>query len=113
VRAAEIEIRQRRSLLSPRIQGHNHARLASFLNSSAIPLGGLDSIVGAHDGFGRPSYAELAIEFPHFGLPALVGKELKISASDQDLEKAASPWQALASQLAKNPRADAKLGLPK
>jgi hypothetical protein len=40
----------------------------------------------------------------------LAGKDLTISASEQDLEKAASPWQAVASQLAKNPKAEAKIG---
>jgi hypothetical protein len=50
------------------------------------------------------------IELPNFGLPALVGKELTITASKEDLEKAASSWRALASQLAKNPKAEAKVG---
>jgi hypothetical protein len=90
--------------------GERYLQRIGELREVLLELLGLDSIVGPHDGFGRPSYAELAIEFPHFGLPALVGKELKISASEQELEKAASPWRALASELAKNPKAEAKIG---
>jgi hypothetical protein len=90
--------------------GERYLQKIGELREVLLELLGLDSIVGAHDGFGRPSYAELAIEFPHFGLPALAGKDLTISASEQDLEKAASPWRGLASQLAKNPKAEAKIG---
>ena len=48
-------------------------------------------------------------EFPKFGFPALGGKDRTITVSEEELEKAASPWRALASQLAKNPKAEAKL----
>jgi hypothetical protein len=104
VRSAVVESARESDL------GERYLQKIGELREVLLELLGLDSIVGAHDGFGRPSYAELAIEFLHFSLPALVGKDLTISASEQQLEKAASPWQALATQLAKNPKAEAKLG---
>jgi hypothetical protein len=55
-------------------------------------------------------YGSPKIEIPRFGLPTLAGKELEISASQQALEKAAAPWRALATQLVKNPNADAEIG---
>jgi hypothetical protein len=99
VRSAVVESARESDL------GERYLQKIGELRAVLLELLGLDSIVGTHDGFGRPSYAELAIEFPHFGLPVLAGKDLTVSASEQELEKAASPWQALAAQLAKNPKA--------
>jgi hypothetical protein len=106
VRSAVVEAARESDL------GERYLQKIGELREVMLQLLGLGSIVGSTDGFhfDRPSYAEFAIEFPHFGLPALVGKDLTISASEQQLEKAASPWQALATQLAKNPKAEAKLG---
>jgi hypothetical protein len=99
VRSAVVESARESDL------GERYLQKIGELRAVLLELLGLDSIVGTHDGFGRPSYAELAIEFPHFGLPVLAGKDLTVSVKEQELEKAASPWQALAAQLAKNPKA--------
>ena len=82
------------------------------LREVMMQLLGLGSFVGSTDRFYRdiPNYAEFKVELPVFGLPALAGKNLTIAASKQDLETAASPWRELASQLAKNPKAEAGVG---
>src|ERR1700722_772959 len=71
---------------------------------------GLRVVVGEHDQFasGR-MYGLPQIEIPRFGLPALAGKQLEISVTQQALDKAAAPWRALATQLVKNPNADATI----
>jgi hypothetical protein len=101
VRSAVVETARESDL------GELYLKKIGELREVLLQLLGLGFVVGSHDQFyhDRPNYAEFAIEFPHFGLPALVGKDLTISASEQELEKAASPWQALATQLAKNPKA--------
>jgi hypothetical protein len=106
VRSAVVEAARESDL------GERYLQKIGELREVMLQLLGLGSIVGSADGFhfDRPSYAELAIEFPKFGLPALVGKERTITVSEEELEKAASPWRALASELAKNPKAEAKLG---
>jgi hypothetical protein len=60
------------------------------LREVMLQLLGLGSVVGSTDKFYHdiPNYADYTIEFPTFGLPALVGKKLKITAGEQDLEKA-------------------------
>jgi hypothetical protein len=76
-----------------------------------LQLVGLRVVVGEHDRFASGAMYRLPkIEIPRFGLPALAGKELGISVSQQALEKAAAPWRALATQLVNNPNADAKIG---
>jgi hypothetical protein len=106
LRSAVVEVARESDL------GERYLQKIGELREVMLQLLGLGSIVGSTDGFhfDRPSYAELAIEFPKFGLPALAGKERTITVSEKELEKAASPWRALASQLAKNPKAEAKLG---
>ena len=74
-----------------------------------MQLYGLGWVVGTHDGFRQMSVIEgVETEFPQFGLPGLVGKDLKISADRKSLDTAAAPWRKLASELVKNPTADAK-----
>ena len=92
--------------------GDRYLQKIGELREVMLQLLGLGLVVGSTDQFFRdiPNYAEYKIEFPAFGLPALAGKTLKITAGEQDLEKAASPWRALASRLAKNPKAEAKIG---
>jgi hypothetical protein len=106
VRSAVVEAARESDL------GVRYLQKISELREVMLQLLGLGLVVGSTDQFFRdiPNYAEYKIEFPTFGLPALAGKTLKITAGEQDLEKAASPWQALASQLAKNPKAEAKIG---
>ena len=91
--------------------GERYLQKIGELREILLQLLGLGFVVGSHDKFYHdiPRYAEFAIELPNFGLPALVGKEMTITASKEDLEEAASPWRALANNLAKNPKADAKL----
>jgi hypothetical protein len=106
VRSAVVETARESDL------GELYLKKIGELRDVMLQLLGLGSVVGSHDKFyhDRPSYAEFAIEFPNFGLPALLGKEMTIAVSEEELGKAASPWQALASQLAKNPKAEAKIG---
>jgi hypothetical protein len=73
-------------------------------------LVGLRAVVGTHDQFSSiPAYSMSEIKMPHFGLPALTGKDLQTSASQQALDKAAAPWRAFATELVKNPNADVKI----
>jgi hypothetical protein len=92
--------------------GERYLRKIAELGEVLLQLLGLCAIVGSHDDyhFGGRIYDGIDIAFPHFGLPALVGKEMTISAGKQAVEKAAAPWQALAAQLVKNPNADAEIG---
>ena len=84
--------------------GERYLQKIGELREILLQLLGLGYVVGSHDKFYHdiPSYAEFAIELPNFGLPALVGKELTITASEEELEKAALPWRALANELVKN-----------
>jgi hypothetical protein len=70
--------------------GERYLQKIGELREVLLQLLGLGSVVGSHDKFYHdiPSYAEFAIEFPNFGLPALVGEELTITASEEELEKA-------------------------
>ena len=108
VRSAVVEAARESDL------GGRYLQKIGELREVMLQLLGLGFVVGSHDKFYHdiPRYAEFAIELPNFGLPALVGKELTIRASEEDLEKAASPWRSFASQLAKNPKAEAKIGQP-
>ena len=64
-----------------------------------MQLIGLRVVVGEHDGFASgPMYGLPKIEIPRFGLPALAGKQLEISVTQQALDKAAAPWRALANR---------------
>jgi hypothetical protein len=91
--------------------GERYLQKISELREVWLQLVGLRVVVREHDGFASgPMYGPPKIEIPRFGLPALSGKELEISVSQQALEKAAAPWRALATQLVKNPNADAKIG---
>jgi hypothetical protein len=100
VRSAVVEAARESDL------GERYLQKIGELREILLQLLGLGFVVGSHDKFYHdiPSYAEFAIELPNFGLPALVGKELTITASEEELEKAALPWRALANELAKNPR---------
>jgi hypothetical protein len=79
------------------------------LREILLQLLGLGWIVGGHDGFRNlPVFEGIETQFQQFGLPALAGKDLKIVADRQTLETAATPWRKLATELLKNPNADAK-----
>jgi len=92
--------------------GERYLQKIGELREVMLQLLGLGSAVGSTDQFFHdiPNYAEYKVEFPMFGLPALTGKQLTISVGKQELEKAASPWRALANEIAKNPKAQAKVG---
>ena len=91
--------------------GERYLQKIGELREVWLQLVGLRVVVGGHDGFASgPMYGPPKIEIPRFGLPAISGKELEISVSQQALEKAAAPWRALANELVKNPNADAKIG---
>jgi hypothetical protein len=109
VRSAVVEAARESDL------GERYLQKIGELREILVQLLGLGFVVGSHDKFYHdiPTYAEFAIELPNFGLPALVGKEMTIAVSEEVLEKAASPWRALASQFAKSPKAEAKIGLLK
>jgi hypothetical protein len=90
--------------------GQRYLQKIGELREVWLQLVGLRVVVGEHDQFASgPMYGLPKIEIPRFGLPALAGKELQISANEQALEKAAAPWRALATQLVKNPKADARI----
>jgi hypothetical protein len=79
------------------------------LREVMLQLLGLGWVVGTHDGFRTVSVFEgVELQFQHFGLPSLAGKDLKIVADRKSLETAAAPWRKLATELMKNPTADAK-----
>jgi hypothetical protein len=78
-----------------------------------LELLGLDSIVGAHDGFGRPSYAELAMNSLTSAYRPSPAKTWQFRPVSKTWKKPLYPggdWQV---NLPKNPKADAKLGLLK
>lgn len=88
--------------------GELYLKKIAELRDVLLQLLGLGSMVGSHDGFHFGPVYGADIEFPHFGLPALAGKKLKISADRRALDTAAVPWQKLATEFLKNPTADAK-----
>jgi hypothetical protein len=91
--------------------GERYLQKIGELRDVWLQLVGLRVVVGEHDQFASgPMYGSPKIEIPRFGLPALAGKKVEISANQEALEKAAAPWRALATQLVKNPNADAKIG---
>jgi hypothetical protein len=90
--------------------GERYLQKIGELRELWLQLVGLRVVVGEHDQFASgPMYGSPKIEIPRFGLPALAGKELQISVTQQALDKAAAPWRALANELVKNPNADAKI----
>jgi hypothetical protein len=90
--------------------GERYLQKISELREVWLQLVGLRVVVGEHDGFASgPKHGPPKIEIPRFGLPALAGKQLEISVTQQALDKAAAPWRALAIELVKNPNADAKI----
>lgn len=91
--------------------GRRYMQKIGELGEVLMELYGLGFVVGSYDDYHfGPVFAGSEIKFPYFGLPALAGKEMKITASQQALENAAARWRKLASELAKNPRAEAKIG---
>jgi hypothetical protein len=91
--------------------GERYLQKIGELREVWLQLVGLRVVVGEHDRFtSGPMYGPPKIEIPRFGLPALAGKEVGISVSQQALENAAAPWRTLATELVKNPNADAKIG---
>lgn len=79
------------------------------LREVMLQLLGLGWVVGTHDGFRAGQVFEgVELQFQHFGLPVLAGKDLKIVADRKSLETAAAPWRKLATELMTNPTADAK-----
>jgi hypothetical protein len=91
--------------------GRRYMQKIDELRQVLLELYGLGFVVGAHDDYHfGPVYAGSEIKFPYFSLPALAGKEMKITASQQALQNAAEPWRKLASEFAKNPRAEANIG---
>jgi hypothetical protein len=111
-----LEVRSQQFVKSAVIEAARESDLGELylkkigeLREVLLQLLGLGSMVGAHDDFHYGIvYDGAEIEFPHFGLPALSGKELKIKADRKALDTAAAPWQKLANDLLKNPTADAK-----
>jgi hypothetical protein len=90
--------------------GERYLQRISELRDVWLQLVGLRVVVGEHDKFTSGAmYGSPKIEIPRFGLPALAGKEVGISVSQQALENAAAPWRAIATQLVNNPNADAKI----
>jgi hypothetical protein len=88
--------------------GELYRQKINELRDVLMQLYGLGWIVGTHDGYRQMSVIEgVETQFPQFGLPA-VGEDLKISADRKSLETAAAPWRRLATELLKNPNADAK-----
>jgi hypothetical protein len=89
--------------------GEQYLQKIGELREILLQLLGLGWIVGGHDGFRNlPVFEGIETQFQQFGLPALAGKDLKIVADRQTLETAATPWRKLATELLKNPNADAK-----
>jgi hypothetical protein len=111
-----LEVRSQQFVKSAVIEAARESDLGELylkkigeLREVLLQLLGLGSVVGSHDEFHFGIvYDGAEIEFPHFGLPALSGKELKIKADRKALDTAAAPWQKLANDLLKNPTADAK-----
>jgi hypothetical protein len=90
--------------------GERYLQKVGELREVWLELIGLRVVVGEHDKFtSGPMYGLPKIEIPRFGLPALAGKQLEISVTQQALDKAAAPWRAIANELVKNPNADAKI----
>jgi hypothetical protein len=81
------------------------------LRDVLMQLLGLGWVVGGHDDFRAGPVEGVEVQFQRFGLPALAGKILKVTADRNALESAATPWRELATKLLKNPTADAKLAL--
>ena len=105
VKSAVVEAARKSDL------GGRYLQKIGELREVWVQVIGLRVVVGEHDKFtSGPMYGLPKIEIPRFGLPALAGKELQISISQQALDKAAAPWRALANELVKNPNADAKIG---
>jgi hypothetical protein len=105
VRSAVVEAARESDL------GERYLQKIGELREVWLQLVGLRVVVGGHDDFASgPMYGQPKIEIPRFGLPALAGKELQISVNEQALQKAAAPWRAFATELVKNPNADAKIG---
>jgi hypothetical protein len=93
--------------------GERYLQKIGELRDVWLELVGLRIVVGEHDGFtSGPMYGGLSkqIEIPRFGLPALAGKKVEITANREALEKAAAPWRALATKFGKNPNVGAKIG---
>jgi hypothetical protein len=104
VKSAEVEAARESDL------GERYLHKIGELREVWLQLVGLRVVVGEHDGFASgPTYGLPRIEISRFGLPALAGKQLEISVTQQALDKAAAPWRALATQLVKNPNADATI----
>jgi hypothetical protein len=90
--------------------GERYLQKIGELRHVWLQLVGLRAVVGTHDDFtSGPMYGSPKIDLPRFGLPALAGKDFQISANQQALDKAAAPWRVLATELVKNPKADAKI----
>jgi hypothetical protein len=94
--------------------GDRYLQKIAELRDVWLQLLGLRAVVGGHDGYvSGPMYALPQIEISRFGLPALAGKELRLSVNQEALDKAAAPWRALATELLNNPKADANIGSAK
>jgi hypothetical protein len=111
-----LELRSDRFIKSAMVEAARESGLGGLylqkigeLREVMLQLLGLGWVVGTHDGFRAASVIEgVELQFQHFGLPALAGKDLKIVADRKSLEAAAAPWRKLATELMKNPTADAK-----
>jgi hypothetical protein len=89
--------------------GERYLQKIGELREFLLKLLGLGWIVGGHDDFrSLPVYEGVETQFQRFNLPALKGKELKIVTDRKTLDAAAEPWRKLASELLKNPNADAR-----